>query len=146
MGCNLWGCKELYMIEHTQAHAHARAHTHTHTHTHNRNSICQDLNAGCCKTLPSSPSQSSCPWSSPADFHTIPMGWDPSGPPQRQLTQCWGSRMSTRALILPPGETVGSGRFSYPPNTICLSVCGAGGILLPHAYVLKFSKWYIVHK
>ena len=68
------------------AHTSACACTHTHTHTHNRNSICQDLNAGCCKTLPSSPSQSSCPWSSPADFHTIPMGWDPSGPPQRQLT------------------------------------------------------------
>lgn len=73
------------------------------------------------------------------------MGQDPSGPPQKQLTML-GEQDVYQGPHFPPGETMGSGKFSYPSNAICLGVCGAGDILLPHPYVLGFSHWCLFHK
>lgn len=53
--------------------------------------------------------------------------------------------MSYQGPSFPPEETVGSGKFSYPSNAVCPSICGAGGMLLLDLYVLEFSEWCLVH-
>lgn len=57
--------------------------------------VCQDPCAGCCKLLPTSPSQSYYHWLSTTESPVVPMGLRPDeGPPQ-----CWGSWLSPLALF-----------------------------------------------
>ena len=107
------------------------------------NTVCQDLCTGCCKPLLSSPSQSDFQWLDPIEILLqSPLVWDQS----RASHKVTHNMRGLLGFSFITGGTWESGKplwvvlhlswggamqlmcgwFSYPSNTVCACVCGAG--------------------